>query len=169
MPALVPQDRKVMSAAANDWPRQHPETQAVNLDRLRQLIEPGARHSYSILTMKSSRARSEAQGKATPEPCIRCGEWTHAYCESCIVDLGPPYPICSRCDEARLVCPICLANGRSWEGGRSGKDSVFFNFCCSACPKKQTKHSKILPPNNPFQNLSPNRTGCPFALFFPQI
>ena len=119
MPALVPHDRDAMHAAAKTWLRGHPSTQASSVDRIRRLVEPGARHAYSVLTMVAARSRLGTLGGAIPEPCCLCGEWTHAYCESCRLDDGAPFPVCTTCDGAKAVCPPMFG---SWPdvGSRQG-------------------------------------------------
>ena len=131
MPALVPHDRDAMHASAKAWLRSHPNTPASDVHRIRRLVEPGARHAYSVLTMVASKARLGTMGGATPEPCCLCGEWTHAYCESCRLDDGAPFPLCTTCDGAKSVCPQCLAADRTWEVGQAehaarlhGRDTV---------------------------------------------
>ena len=119
MPALQPHDHAAMSAGARRWLREHPGIPAGRIDRIRRLVEPDACHAFSVLTMVAMKARLGSLGGCIPEPCNRCGEWTHAYCESCVLQAGPPKPICTTCDEARVVCAVCQGQGRSWEVGRA--------------------------------------------------
>ena len=119
MPALAPRDHEAMTAGARRWLQQHPGVPAGKIDRLRRLVEPDARSAFSALTMVAMRARLGVLGGCVPEPCNRCGEWTHAYCEACNLDLGPPRAMCTTCDAARLVCHVCQGQGRSWELGRA--------------------------------------------------
>ena len=85
----------------------------------RRVVEADARDAFAVLTMVAMKARLGVLGGCTPEPCTRCGEWTHAYCEACVLDLGPPKAMCTTCDAAHLVCPACQGQGRSWELGRA--------------------------------------------------
>ena len=119
MPALCPRDHEAMVAGARRWLRAHPGVPAGQIQRLRRLTEPDACHAFSILTMVAMKARLGSLGGCTPEPCTRCGEWTHAYCEACILDQGPPKAVCTSCDEAKVVCPTCQGQGRDWEMGRA--------------------------------------------------
>ena len=119
MPALAPRDHEAMSTAARRWLRAHPGVPASRIDRIRRLVEPDACHAFSVLTMVAMRARLGVLAGCSPEPCTRCGEWTHSYCEACNLDLGPPKPICTTCDAAKVVCPACQGQGRSWEIGRA--------------------------------------------------
>ena len=125
MPALVPHDHEAMKDGARRWLKVHTDMPADDIDRLRRLTEEDAKHAFSMLTMVAMRSRLGSMGGAIPEPCVRCGYWTHGYCESCQLDLGPPRAICSTCDGARLVCPQCLSAGRHWEVGRKEHDARF--------------------------------------------
>ena len=98
MPALVPHDRDTMHASAKTWLRGHPNTMASEVHRIRRLVEPGARNAYSVLTMVAAKSRLGTLGGAVPEPCCLCGEGTHAYCESCRLEDGAPFPVCTTCD-----------------------------------------------------------------------
>ena len=75
------------------------------------------RASVALLSLRKA-------GRANPLdllPCERCGLATCGWCEAC----GPlwagtvnPTPICSLCDDERLLCMECTREGYSWEMAR---------------------------------------------------
>ena len=57
------------------------------------------------------------------EPCVRCGTFTHAFCETCFLEpREPPFAVCTGCDEAHLVCHSCEAGGVQWVDGPAARD-----------------------------------------------
>ena len=75
------------------------------------------RASFALLCLDRS-------GRPNPQellPCERCGHATCGWCEAC----GPlwagtvnPTPICSLCDDERLLCMECTREGYSWQMAR---------------------------------------------------
>ena len=75
------------------------------------------RASVALLSLRKA-------GRANPLdllPCERCGLATCGWCEAC----GPlwagtvnPTPICSLCDDERLLCMECTREGYSWQMAR---------------------------------------------------
>ena len=57
----------------------------------------------------TTRRQAEADRALGAQPCCRCGEWTHSWCERC--KHPSPTPVCSRCDSHKLLCQKCTEAG----------------------------------------------------------
>ena len=70
-----------------------------------RLVDFPTRAAYSVAT----RRQAEADRALGAQPCCRCGEWTHSWCERC--EHPSPTPVCSRCDSHKLLCQKCTEAG----------------------------------------------------------
>ncbi len=60
------------------------------------------------------------------EPCVRCGEVTHAFCEGCPSQTSaPPFAICTSCDEDELLCHQCEVVNKTWKESRRANEEAF--------------------------------------------
>ena len=106
---------EALHAGATRWGQQNPGRCASVITRAERLRNFIARAAFAIAT-----AEDNAQGRAVgAAPCLKCGLWTHAYCEGCPNDnLGP---ICTSCDSQSLLCPVCEQAGLTWQQCRDAR------------------------------------------------
>ncbi|CAE8647623.1 unnamed protein product, partial [Polarella glacialis] len=62
------------------------------------------------------------------EPCGRCGQLTHALCESCNDIEHSPWAICANCDRLHLICRLCEQHGRTWWASRAENAARFGGY-----------------------------------------
>ena len=112
---LRPYSWEVLREGARRWAQQHPTRFASGIDREERLTSFIARAAFAVATADTFRAGIEV-GAA---PCLKCGLWTHSFCEGCsVADLGP---ICTTCDGHFLLCPVCERAGLTWQGCRDAR------------------------------------------------
>ena len=81
-----------------------------------RISNPGLRARFACEFRAGHRASYDAG--MLGEPCVRCGTFTHAFCETCFLEpRDPPFAVCTHCDAGRLVCLQCESSGRSWADG----------------------------------------------------
>ena len=67
--------------------------------------------------------RASYDGGALGEPCVRCGTFTHCFCETCfVVPRNPPFAVCTVCDGDELVCMACDTSGLEWADGPKARE-----------------------------------------------
>lgn len=116
MPALRATDWECWKAAARDHLSASPRADHRGCPREVRLRCLGARAAYALLT---AGAHLEARQHGA-QPCGKCGQWTHSWCEACVPEPGvTPGAICTECDAAHEVCDSCQAQGRTWQWGHS--------------------------------------------------
>lgn len=98
--------------AAREWFRDNPTVPAGSLSRSARLADVGAAAAFAVASV----GQHSEDRRLGAQPCTLCGLWTHSWCEACE---PPPYAVCRECDGERQVCPVCEAQGRTWEEGRS--------------------------------------------------
>lgn len=104
-----------LQAGAQRWQVANPGRSASVITRSERQRSFLARAAFAIAT-----AEENASGRAVgASPCLKCGLWTHAYCEGCSNDnLGP---ICTSCDSQFLLCPVCEQAGLTWQQCRNAR------------------------------------------------
>ena len=66
--------------------------------------------------------RSSYESGSVGEPCVLCGVFSHAFCETCFVERrDPPYSVCTTCDGEERVCLACESAGRQWADGAAAR------------------------------------------------
>lgn len=100
--------------AAKEWLHEHPHVPAQTLGRSARLADVGAAAAYAVVTANSHREARQLGA----QPCTLCGLWTRSWCEACE---PPPHAVCRECDGEKQVCPVCEAEGKSWEAARAQK------------------------------------------------
>ena len=118
--ALAPVDLKALEQLAQRWISNNPTVNIMALPRGRRLIDEGARAAFAIQTKP---ANAEGPG-LSPVPCIHCGLWSHAFCESCDTSEDTPTGLCSLCDKDHLTCLKCMANNKSWEAAVAQRSEI---------------------------------------------
>lgn len=113
MPALAPVGMVPLRELARTWIQQNPLASIQDLARARRIYDKGARAAFVVKAY-------QAKPAAGSEPCCLCGTYTFAYCETCPLysESCPPAPLCSECDEDKMVCQTCKADHASWEQER---------------------------------------------------
>ena len=64
--------------------------------------------------------------EAGARPCLRCGQFTSAWCEGCA--LPSPAAICTECDRSHLLCFSCASEGKIWSEIRRQPDPEKFEI-----------------------------------------
>ena len=112
---LRPYVWRALEVGAEKWTRDNPGRSATEIARSERQRSFPARAAFAVHTLAENIAGRDL-GAA---PCLRCGLWTHAYCEGCSNDnLGP---ICTSCDSQLLLCPVCEQAGLTWQGCRNAR------------------------------------------------
>lgn len=121
MPALRPTDWKCWKTAARDHIAAAPRADHRGCGREQRLRCLGARAAFALLTA-GDHAEARALGA---QPCGRCGQWTHSWCEACIPGPGvTPGAICTQCDASHEVCDSCASQGRTWQWGHAQQETA---------------------------------------------
>ena len=117
MPEITPTDLAQLGQLASDWVdrgrRLSFPTRPAGLSVAERRADPGAAAAFSLVTFTNSEFL---------EACDRCGLWTASWCEGCysraVRDRDLEFtPICTICDQEKLVCTACQADGKSWQDG----------------------------------------------------
>ena len=88
----------------------------VLVGREERMSSPVVRAAFAV-RHRDFNSNKYAQG-LLGEPCVRCGTFTHAFCEVCFLHpRDPPFAICTQCDSEHLVCVMCESNGVQWSAG----------------------------------------------------
>ena len=112
---LRPYSLAALQEGARRWAHLHPSRSASEITWEERRANLLARAAFAIAKEETFRAGIEV-GAA---PCLKCGLWTHSFCEGCEVpDLGP---ICTTCDSHFLLCPVCEQAGLTWQGCRDAR------------------------------------------------
>ena len=117
MPEITPTDLAQLGQLASDWVdrgrRLGFPTRPAGLSVAERRADPGEAAAFSLVTFTNSEFL---------EACDRCGLWTASWCEGCysraVRDRDLEFtPICTICDQEKLVCTACQADGKSWQDG----------------------------------------------------
>ncbi len=91
----------------------------VRVPTLEERLEQGAARAFWAIGQRASHREGLRLGA---QPCERCGEITHSWCETCVI--RPWGAVCTVCDGAHRVCGICQDQGRVWEAVRGASAEV---------------------------------------------
>ena len=107
-------DRGVTERLAARWRSANPGASPTAISRGDRLAFAPARAAFAIAT----EAGGASLGAA---PCLRCGRWTHSWCETC--RLGNLGPICTECDNLHLLCQLCEEAREDWQVARATRET----------------------------------------------
>ena len=117
MPEIAATDLALLGQRATEWVERGRRlgfpTKPSQLTVEQRRAEPGAAAAFSIVTFTNAEFL---------QACDLCGLWTASWCEGCysraVRDRALEFaPICTICDQERLVCTACRADGKSWQDG----------------------------------------------------
>lgn len=107
--ALTSVNMKDVQRSAEEFHHDFPQVDPKNLKWGERLFLRSARDAYTLSLMRSKKDEIRSLGA---RPCVRCGEITCSWCEGCTVP--QPWALCSRCDEAGILCPRCTSENKLW-------------------------------------------------------
>ncbi len=93
-----------------EFSKVHPMVDAAKLSWGERVFDRQARDAYTMACFDSEAIGAVRRWGA--RPCIRCGDFTSAWCEGC--QMPSPMAMCSECDRQHILCPACVASGKLW-------------------------------------------------------
>ena len=121
MPPLAQPNLLEWTTRARLWRRRFPTEVAENIAVEDRRASPLARAAFWVALR-----RDPTPGLPESGPCDQCGWPTYAWCEGCYVRLSQREPfstLCQRCDQERLVCQTCDAQGITWHHGHQAYEA----------------------------------------------
>ena len=114
---LKSMDLAMMKENAKSFAERFPQIKPKDLAWGERLFDRQARDAFAVSQLPAMKMAVATLGA---RPCIRCGCITTAFCEGC--PHPTPFALCAKCDQERLLCHVCVQDGKLWSSIRSNHD-----------------------------------------------